>query len=261
MEHGKQLACECLKGIGLQVSVIPESNQKRADLCASDGIAQYLVEVKDRLDDPAVEESLHQQITNGEVAYTSVPYSYSNRIDGILRDGRKQLDATPKHANTFNLLWVHATGLDSDLKTERARNTFYGLVPQIPLERQDKTIFCFYFDFATSFRMPTIHGLVLLDDNGLQLCINEFSDDVERFRESSLVRSLSDAVVDPPVLESQGEAIVLRSDISRRDETAVLAEVERIASKRICPLRIRRDVASVAVCYDKTRSAKRGHHG
>ncbi|MFH1919405.1 MAG: hypothetical protein ABIP48_05890 [Planctomycetota bacterium] len=249
MEHAKQVAHDALQSLGLVVTDIPESESdgKRADLLANDDTFQYLIEVKQRFEDPEQRESNLQRMSEGEVVPSSEPHSYSNRIDGILRDGLKQIDETPADDNTFNLLWFHAEGMDADLKVRRARNTFYGLVPLIPLTPHGETVNCFYFDFCTSFRMPTVHGLALVDGDGLQLCINEFADKADHFRRSSLVQRLGTAVIDPFAIESQGDAIVLRSCISRREEQAVLDELERITNTKFTAVRMNRHSASATV--------------
>jgi hypothetical protein len=248
MEHAKELACQYLDSLGLSVAEIPESVGKRADLRAIDDTAEYVIEVKQRLEDPVLREAHVQKMSVGEIVNTTESHSYSDRLDGILKHGSKQIDETPKDCNAFNLIWFHAEGRDSDLKIRRARNTFYGLVPLLPLRQAaSETVDCFYFDFCTSIRMPTVHGLVLVDEAGLQLCVNEFGTGVERFRRSSLVQRLHEGVLDPAVLEAQGDAIVFRSEISRKDERAVLVELERVTNQKFISIRLKRHASSAMV--------------
>ena len=248
MERAKEIAIQCLESLGCDVTDIPETNDKRADLLATCNGAKYFIEVKQRLEDPDVRESHLEQMITGKVVNTTESHSYSNRIDGILRHGLKQITETPKGDNAFNLIWFYADGIDADLKVRRARNTFYGLVPLIPLEEgNQETINCFYFDFSTSYRMPSVQGMVTVDGKGLQLCINEFADRIDFFRQSYLVQRLDNAVIDPVALVAQGEAIAFRSSISRKEEKAVLEELERTTNRKFVPIRIKRHASSVFV--------------
>lgn len=199
MERAKQIAADFFAQIGFQVQGIAESDSKRADLIANDGTATYLVEVKQKLDDADQQNHNSGRMAEGEVVCHSEPHSRSNRIDGLLKHGRKQLDDTPKPAGSFSLLWFHAEGIDADLKVRRAQNTFYGLVPLIPLSRNVAAIRCFYFDYATAFGMTTVDGLLTVHNCNLCLCLNEFAVSVNAFKESKLAKELSraGAIIDP----------------------------------------------------------------
>lgn len=256
MERAKQFAANVLTHLGYSVSDIPTSKvrgQKRADLVACDESSRYIIEVKHRLEDESQRKDRIAKLNRGEVVSTTEPMTHSNRIDGILRSGLKQIDQTPESDSTFNLLWFHAEGMDADLKMRRARNTFYGLVHLIPLERNAESLQCFYFDYATSSRLPSVNGLVIDDGKGLELCLNEFATTAEAFRSSSLVAKLSRAVIDPREMESHADAMVLRSDVKRKDDSTVLAEIERLTSKRYTVIRISRHASSAAVFPDSAK--------
>ena len=253
MEHAKQIAIEILEGIDYCTESIPESSvphEKRADISANGTDDRYVIEVKHRFDDPIRKQGINERLANGEVVSTEEPLCYSNRVDAILRHGLKQINKTPKTADTFNLLWLHADGMDADLKARRARNTFYGLVHLVPrmLESPDaRQTQCFYFDHNTSIRLPTVHGLVIVDGEYLEICINEFAESADAFRKSSLITKLGNAVTDPLQLESTGDAIALRSDVSRSDEQLVLQKIYELTSNRYTPIRLKRHASSAAV--------------
>ena len=256
MEHAKQLAIGVLTSLGYRAELIPESSDsqgRRADIAADGDDDRYVVEVKHRFEEPVRRAEINERLANGDVVSTTESLGYSDRVDAILRHGLKQIDETPKTVGTFNLLWFHAEGMDADLKALRARNTFYGLVhlsPR-PLESPDaKATQCFYFDHNTSIRLPTVHGLVIVDGEGLELCVNEFADAADDFRKSSLVATLRHAVIDPSRLESTGEAIVLRSDIPRADESRVLQKIHELTSHHHIPIRFHRHAVFSAVIPD-----------
>jgi|GEM_PF-6466304 len=95
--------------------------------------------------------------------------------------------------------------------------------------------------------MPTVHGLVVVHDGRLQLCLNEFAQKIELFRKSQLVLNFGRAVLDPPALEASGEAISLRSGISRKNDEDILDELYRQTGNRYVTVRLKRHSASIAV--------------
>jgi len=203
MEDAKHLAIRFLGALGYQTEPIPESSEsgrKRADISATGDDDRYIVEVKRRLENPDRRADINARLAEGEFVSTEEPLGYCDRVDAILRSGLKQINETPKSPGTFNLLWFHADGMDADLKARRAMNTFYGLVHLVPnrLDSPDANeTQCFYFDHNTSFRLPTVHGLVTFDGRGILLCVNEFAESADKFRTSSLVSKLKNAVIDP----------------------------------------------------------------
>jgi len=248
MERAKQRAVLILKSLGLTTESIPVSDEKRADLYGWDGTHQYVVEVKQRFDDPKERQEATDKMATGEAYDSTEPHSFSNPLDRVMRYGLKQIDKTPKDDLSFNLLWLNAEGMDADLKMRRARNTFYGLVPVGPKwPHKGDVVNCFYFDYSTCRRLPNVHGLVLDDGDGVQLCLNEFSPSLDRFRKSILVERLGAAVVDPVKLAATGEAIALKSGIARKNEERVLAELERETGKRFFAIRLKRHASSYMV--------------
>jgi|GEM_PF-5608441 len=151
MERAKQIAMRELKHMGFAVDDISECDAKRADFVATDGISTYVVEVKQKLDDLVRRSNEVRRMADGEIVSNSEPHSHSNRFDGIFKHGRDQLYNTPRHPEAFSIIWFYAEGMDADLKARRACNTFYGLVPLIPLsgnsDGNSEIVQCFYFDF------------------------------------------------------------------------------------------------------------------
>lgn len=212
MERAKQVAIRFLTSLGYDARSIPESSGaegKRADIAAEGDVDRFIVEVKQRLEDHERRDGRNARLENGELVSTEESLGYCDRVDAILRKGLKQINETPKTAATFNILWLHAEGIDADLKALRARNTFYGLVHLLPRPLESphaEATQCFYFDHNTSIRLPTVHGLVIFNGKGLQLCINEFADSVDEFRRSSVVTRLGSAVIDPRQLVQMSQS-------------------------------------------------------
>lgn len=126
MERSKRFAMGVLRHTGFQVEEIPEADAKRADLRVTDDNSTYLVEVKHKLDDPELVRDDAERMARGELVTRTTPIGRNNCIDGVIKVGRKQLDATPDEADAFRVIWLHLNGLDPDLQWKQALITFYG---------------------------------------------------------------------------------------------------------------------------------------
>jgi len=253
MEAAKQQAYDLLTALQYSVADIPESDERRADLRAANATSTYLVEVKQKLDDNDSLEADSRRMADGEVISHLETLSHHNRVDAILKDGRDQLDLTPKSNGDFRLVWFVASGIDRHVYWKRAFATFYGSVQLLALKPpSDRIVDCFYFDYSAAWSMPTVDAMVLVDHDNLQLCLNEFSPQLDAFRESSLCKQLSDAVVDPLRLVADNSIIALHSDVSRKHEDVVLDELFRQTGIRYTALRPKQHSASAMVDHEYT---------
>jgi len=252
MEAAKQQAYNLLTAIGCSVDEIPESDERRADLCAVDASSTYVVEVKQKLDDMEKLRIDALRMANGDVISHLEPLWHHNRVDAILKDGRDQLDHTPKADDDFRLIWFATDGIDRHVYWKRAFATFYGFVQLIVLDPPaDRIVDCFYFHFSAAWSMPTVDAMVIVNRDDLQLCLNEFSTKLDGFRESELCKQLSDAVVDPLRLLAENSIIALHSDVSRKNEDTVLDELFRQTGVRYTVLRPQQHSASAMVDSEK----------
>lgn len=100
--------------------------------------------------------------------------------------------------------------------------------------------------------MPSVDAMVVTDGKSLQLCLNEFSPRVSRLAKTNLCRRCSGAVVDPRQVISEGSSIGLYSEVSRRDEEVVLAELQRTTGVLFTALRPTRHSVSALVRHPTT---------
>jgi hypothetical protein len=233
MEPAKQIAFRFFSSIGFAPEEIPETNELRADIRAHDGDCEYITEVKEKLDDP---ETLACQISirsddDNNIGILASPLGRSNRLDGIFKTGAKQLSLTPTTENAFRLIWLHCEGFDAKHQVTRARSTFYGVVPVLPAGGENGCM-CLYFDFNTSFMLPQVNGILISVNNGLQLFINEFAESADAFRSSKLCNILAGAIFDPTEVLEHESHIAFRGNISRKDESRVLDELEKQTGTR-----------------------------
>lgn len=237
MERSKRIAIAFFDQFGFKVDDIPESNEqgaKRADVRAVDSTGrEYITEVKDRLDAPDTVKSQQKTISFGDKQFTFrvSPMDHLNSLDKIFKSGSVQLDQTPANPNAFRLLWLHCNGVDASLQAIRARNTFYGIVPVMP-DAGEEGRMCFYLDFSSSFMLPLVNGLVIVERREMILYVNEFARNADAFRNSELVANMNEAVFDPMKIVAGGEHLAFTSDISRKNESDVLEALrEQTGSK------------------------------
>lgn len=215
MEYSKRLAKAELSRLGFEVNEIPLATGKRADLHVKDGTHAYHIEAKDKFESQNIPAASQDDFYRRED-----PLTYNNTISGVLRHAHKQLNETPKADAPFQLIWVHA---GSDLQWRLAFVTFYGhQYLRAVWPRGAKCVKCFYFTYYAAHSMPDVEALILTEGNSLNLCMNEFSRRRDEFRSSRLYEVFSEEQIDPVAMETAGEIIACRVNISRKNPQDVL---------------------------------------
>lgn len=254
MEAGKAQARHVLTTLGFLVEDIPLRDGRSADLKISDDESIYHIEVKEKFESPQLAADRAQRLNRGELFEQADLLAYDNRISGILRDAKKQLDETPKDASEFQLIWFHADGIDADLKFRQAFATFYGMVSLIALHpRRSGTTDCLYFDYCESIRMPTVEALILSDADNLQVCLNEFSERRIEFQSTRFFKTFSDlgGVFDPVALVEAGQLIACRAAISRKEDAEIERALQIETGVLYTSIRLTRHSCSAAIISDK----------
>jgi len=169
MEVAKEIAKRVFTNLGFAVDEIPVGVPRTADLRIGDDTATYDVEVKEKFESEADAKERTEVLLAGEIYQHEANLSHDNRISAILRDAQNQLDQTSRdRPDTFQLIWFHAHGIDTDLKARQAFATFYGDVPiSARWPSEPSTKHCFYFDYSAAFSMPTIEALILSERDSL----------------------------------------------------------------------------------------------
>jgi hypothetical protein len=240
MEHAKQVARHFFEEVGFEVQEIPEVDEKRADLDIYDGVQQYIIEVKEKLDTGSQLTVLENSNLDTDRKVTREPHARSNRLDAILKHGRKQLVATPAKDDALRLIFLMFTGPNADMFVRRSLYTFYGIQDVIPRVGSGNGVNCVYFHNSFAFSSPCIDGLLLVENDGVQLCINEFSPTCDILRKSRLAVKMGEAVYDPATFDNDAGKIVLRSTLPRTNEREVLDELERFTGVRYSAITLNR---------------------
>jgi hypothetical protein len=240
VERSKQIAKQFFEQLGFAANDIPETDAKRADLDVDGNGQQYIVEVKEKLDTGSQLEVLKHSYPNSDRKITREPHSASNRLDGVMKNGRKQLQKTPANPDAIRLIFLYFAGPNAEMFGRRALYTLYGVQDVIPVSIDGEGLNCVYFHNSFAFNSPDVDGVILMKNDSLQLSLNEFGNNYNQLQNSKLVSELGNAVYDPAGFDAAPGKIVLRSSISRRDENEVLDELERQTGIRYATITLHR---------------------
>lgn len=245
----KQGVTRMLEQLGFAVQELPRLGDSRsADLLAVKE-QSYLIELKERLDDPTRLAKEEERLAQEGIADTSEPAGYKNRVSGIIVSGVDQLRAHQGVKRDFDLLWLHSSGRYPDVKMRQFRATLYGTTNIYDLDGDQYHRPCYYFYNSEFFRhADVLDGAILSTMSAAQLCINDLSPRVDEFRESTLTRALADGVLDPRVEETQRAGYIADTDIDRKDSAAVLEFLrEKYGRKMLSNIELGYQAVTVAV--------------
>lgn len=208
-----------------------------------------MIEAKDKNDLELTAEQI-VELSKGEVVTDSEPTNQNNRIAKILTEARDQLDATPCYGPAFRLIWLHAEGRDRELFWDRAFATFYGSVLLFPVSGKSETLIqCYYFDYAASFKMVSVDGLILSNRNEAQLLLNEYSPNYHSIKETEIYRRFLDfgAVVDPIQQAVSGQILTFKHHLPRKNDEERLRIIESETGEQYRIIRFQRHAARLRV--------------
>ncbi|MBP7683998.1 MAG: hypothetical protein KBB95_18975 [Deltaproteobacteria bacterium] len=216
-EFSKGHAQMCLEQLGFHVERIPEAGSSRsADLRATHGCEEYIVEAKERSPQEAW-LALREAAMHGpsEPLYRDVePWSGIRRR---ISHAYTQLDATHGSDGAFRLLWVVAPHGDHDFVLECVEKSLLGTVTLGVFSGMCEEIGtrdCFNYEFARFRQTPRMVCAVLSSSRGGRLVVNPFARDRDAFRRSHLYGEFerARAVVDPERLVEAGDALLIDED-------------------------------------------------
>lgn len=228
MKKSEKIAFSFFKDNGYSARVIPrQKGAKSADFEVKDGCSTYIVEVKEKLHTGSKIEVKSFAEESSEIQIECEPHSHSNRLDGILKHGTNQLSETLKNLESYKLIWFFSEGPNAEMITRRLIQTFYGVAYLRPINKNGIGVNCFYFDYSAAYSLPLINGIIVVENEFMELCINEFSNNYHAFKETKLVKQFGQAVYDPSTLQNKPGTLVLRSSISRKNKLEIIEELER----------------------------------
>ncbi|GBE09236.1 hypothetical protein BMS3Bbin11_01796 [bacterium BMS3Bbin11] len=214
--HERGFCCEkiaCRKGM------------KTPDFLVKCSESSYLIELKEKFSDPNRLAVRDAELVAGKVAGEIYKGGYNNSVSSIIEDAVSQLasDAAPKA--DFRLVWLHAQGHLPDLQIDNIKSTLYGIATIVGWGKEKGfSGECLYFCESEFFRHRSVlDGVIMTFEDQGQLCLNDCSPRYADLKSSALCRSFNEAVIDPVEIEKDSGSIVLRTNIDRRDSSALLS--------------------------------------
>jgi hypothetical protein len=208
------------------VQDIPTSEKEEADFIATFNGIRVLIEEKTKEDNLKELAERNQTLKQGGIYATTLPLVRNNRLSGLITKAASQLQSSSDTTHDFRLMWFTGTGVNAQAKHEQFRATLYGLTNIIEMH-STRYRRCYFFrnsDFCR--RANVIDGAVSAYINGnsisAKLCLNPLSPKYPALRQSSVLTPFGTAVEDPFLLEADGTAFILDSDMHRGEEHLIL---------------------------------------
>ncbi len=214
---------QILQSFGFVVEKIAEGKDRSPDFLVQGENENYLIELKSKFDDPIETEKRREVLGTGEIAEKHDTTGRKNTISKIIRDSVKQLSSI-EHVVDYKLVWLHAVDRHQDMKLEQFKSTLYGSVDIFDLDEfSGNLIPCYYFGFNEFFpASDTLDGAVVSTLEKATLCLNTFSPNYNKLKDSELALQFGKGVLDPLTQELKGDAFVIDNNIDRRDQRALI---------------------------------------
>jgi len=220
-EAMKQRVTELLESFDFRVVELPTGPTETPDLHVESEKDSYLIELKELLGDPAEVAAVCETLERGEIAEIGEPWTPRNKLAGIARKAKKQVEAA-QVVSDFRLVWFDCAGRDPESQQKRVFATLYGTTNVYDI--QDGSFFkeCYYFHDSVFFRWRNeLDGAVVMWGEGGALYLNSYSPRFEALRDSALASAFKGGVVDPFQLEREGISLIADCEIDRKDSAAV----------------------------------------
>lgn len=225
----KPIAKLILGQYGLQVLDIPTvMGTLTPDFEVHGPNSRYAIELKIKGDNPdEIAEDL-KTLKKGKVLSKSTPVGPRNTLSGIIKDGVKQMMEHDPERKMFRVIWLHAAGQDPQHHFRRFHSTIFGTETLFSL-RLKHIVTCYYFhNSAFHLWRKELDGAILTYQNSGQLCINTHSPEVNDFRQSDLVKGMSNGLCDPEKFEGIEDGVIIADcDVPRNDTGGVISYLQR----------------------------------
>lgn len=215
-----------LRDMGFSVDLLEErAGLRTPDLLVAKA-ERYAIEVKEKIDDPAMMAEERAILDQGMIADRHEYWGPKNTVARIVESAARQLRAWPEDQRDFSLVWLHAAGEDAESQWEQFWGTLYGTTSIIELGRSTMRQ-CFYFHESAFFRFrDVLDGAIASNRDRAGVWLNTYSPRAEPLRNSELAAAFG-GIFDPREAERDEEAMIADCEIDRRDEAAVKQYLQR----------------------------------
>ena len=123
----EEYVLELIKAWGFSAEKIEENNkEKRPDFLVQDDLSAYVIELKEREDNPELIDEINRKTDAGDLHVRISPLTPSDTVAGIVGRAKKQLNSTGEIVADYKLIWLAAVGRDQEEKYENFFSTLYG---------------------------------------------------------------------------------------------------------------------------------------
>lgn len=210
----------------LNVEKIPESDTKTPDFLVTDGEYEYLIEVKEKEDNPDIKVARESAFSADELFKISESLAAKSVHQNVVRDGQKQIKAYATNNATLRILWVHCTGLIYDATFEQLISGLYGSETVVDVSSKESSCqTCYYFGFSQFYKYKDSIDAVVVSgvDGTTSVCINNYSPRYAQVIDSMLVKSMKKGIRDPAAEDRDGTALFVDANIDRKKPGEVLS--------------------------------------
>lgn len=215
-----------LSSIGISAKRIMCGSEKSPDVIAQDDTATYVIEVKVRLDDAKGKEDADEQLKRSGEFTLIRDAGYSHSVNAVIDNSAKQLSRYDPEHKYIHLVWFDVTGQDGQLNFLRIKNTLYGLVSVVDLQRMESRDAVFFDHSAIYRNKDAIDGVIITDADHGQFCINHLSKHRDWILGSKLKEAFKSAVYDPLALEESGHAFIVDGGFPRKIDYASIKYIQ-----------------------------------
>lgn len=217
-----------LEALNFKVCKITETEVKTPDFCVTIDSETYLIEVKEKLDNPSTKKEMLSYLEDGELFETSLSLESTGSIEKILSIANGQIKEAINDESYFLITWIHCSGMHDKAIEEQIISTIYGSKYLWDNSEKGITARCYYFGHSRFFRYKnTLDAVIITNkDNMMQLCLNNYSPRYEKIKESKLAQVFIEGLLDPFVLDAEGKGFLADTDIDRNDERKILDYLE-----------------------------------
>lgn len=227
-DHDREFVISLLRNGGFQVDTISESpKHKTPDLKITLPEGVVLLEVKSKENDQQLRDLLESQ------KGASLSYNVS-AIETVLRDGYRQIRDFPGRGDAdFSLIWfiTRKIGGVTILVNPAAKPLLYG-IESLEGRLVNGDVFgptnCYFFNESFFFKRKELDGVVLHNDQSVELCLNPFSPRHNDFCGTKIVTFFHEhyAIVNPRELEAAGKCIIADCNNSRQDRNEIVRYIK-----------------------------------
>lgn len=211
---------------------LPTGSHEQSDYLVSLGRSRFLIEEKTKFDDAKEEAERNRRLKNFGRSLVVKPIVRRNRLSGIASKAASQLESSGAcYEHDFRLVWFNGTGPYAKAHVMQFSAGLYGKVGVTGLHLPAR-VPCYFFGHSDFFNHAAqLDGAVTAYpvEGGLvpSLCLNPLSPRFRSIRRTKFAKLFGRNVEDPRLEEREKRAFILESETDRRNESALLAEIER----------------------------------